>query len=257
MAVYAYYRVSTQSQVEKNGIEMQLAEIKKYCQLNDIELSGSFSDEGISGTVEKRDGLLDCMAALEEGDKILVQNTSRLWRQDSVKVFIVRELMKAHADVISIEQPKYTIYEKDPSNKFFNAIMEALDEYDKNIIAMKLAKGRRARAQSGNKPCGVAPIGYKWDGNKIIIDYNNHLVVKEIFRIFLECKTLSETQRICCSRGYKTQRGNDFSIQSIKNILTNDFYIGRVTYDGKKVDGEHEPIIDEATFRQAQVFVRR
>ena len=252
METYAYYRVSTQTQAEKNGIEMQLAEIEKYCSMNGIELSGSFSDEGITGTTEKREGLIDCMASLEKGDRIVVQNTSRLWRDEAVKVFVIRELRKIGADIISIEQPKYTIYETDPANKFFNAIMEALDSYDRDLISMKLAKGRKARAKSGNKPCGMAPIGYRWEGNKIVVDYNNQLIVQEIFKIFLEARNLSKTQRECKKRGYKTTRGKDFSVQAIKNILQNDFYIGMVTYAGKKIEGEHNPIVNREIFERVQ-----
>lgn len=252
MCIYAYYRVSTSSQVEKNGIEMQLNEIEKYCDQNRIKLSGSFSDEGISGTTEKRDGLIECMATLKPGDKILVQNTSRLWRDEAVKVFVIRELRKIEADIISIEQPKYTIYEKDPTSKLFNSIMEALDSYDRDLIAMKLAKGRIAKAKSGNKPCGLAPIGYKWNGNKIVTDEGKANIVRNIFKCYAQTGNLSATMKHCVELGYKTQRGKDFSVQAIKNILQNDFYIGIVTYSGKKIKGEHDPIISEDNYRKCK-----
>lgn len=257
MAIYAYYRVSTKTQAEKNGTEMQKDVVRRFCEDKGIVIEQSFEDEGISGTIENRDGLLECMANLESGDRILVQNTSRLWRKDTVKVFVVRELQKIGADVISIEQPNYTIYEKDPSNKFFNAIMEALDEYDRDIIAMKLAKGRRARAKSGNKPCGAAPYGYKWQGNEIVIDFNNNLIVQDIFRQYIELKSLAKLKAYCDGKGYKTSTGKDFSKQALKNIIENDFYIGIVTYAGKKTVGEHELIVEKFVFDNANEILKR
>lgn len=257
MAIYAYYRVSTKTQAEKNSTKMQMDVIKKHCEENNISLVGSFEDEGVSGTIENRDGLLECMANLEAGDKILVQNTSRLWRKDTVKVFVVRELQKIGADIISIEQPNYTIYEKEPSNKLFNAIMEALDEYDRDIIAMKLAKGRRARAKTGNKPCGTAPYGYKWQGNEIVIDFNNNLIVQDIFRQYIELKSLAKLKAYCDGKEYKTSTGKDFSKQALKNIIENDFYIGIVTYAGKKTTGEHEPIVEKSVFDKANEILKR
>lgn len=257
MAIYAYYRVSTKTQAEKNSTKMQMDVIKKHCEENNVSLDGSFEDEGISGTIENRDGLLECMANLESGDKILVQNTSRLWRKDTVKVFVVRELQKIGADIISIEQPNYTIYEKEPSNKLFNAIMEALDEYDRDIIAMKLAKGRRARAKSGNKPCGTAPYGYKWQGNEIIVDFNNNLIVQDIFRQYIKLKSLAKLKSYCDSKEYKTSTGKDFSKQALKNIIENDFYIGIVTYAGKKTTGEHQPIVEKSVFDKANEILKR
>lgn len=250
MATYAYYRVSTNTQMEKNGIEMQVEEVKRYCSRNQIHLDGEFKDDGVSGTREDRDGLIDLLASMGEGDKVVVQNTSRLWRDDNVKVFVHRELKKIGADIISVEQSSYTIYEKDPNSYLFNAIMEAFDNYERMSIVMKLAKGRKARANSGNKPCGVAPIGYRWEGNKVVVDYNNHLLVKDIFNWFLESRNFSKVQRACIEKGYKTTRGKDFSVQAIKNIVQNDFYIGMVTYAGKKIQGEHEPIVEKDIFEK-------
>src|SRR5699024_10287934 len=257
MATYAYYRVSTQTQAEQNGIEMQISEIERYCKENGILIDGVFKDEGISGTKAKRGGVNDLPAILEKGDRVIVQNTSRLWRNDSVKVMIHHEMKKCGADIISIEQKTYSIYSKDPNDFLFNGMMELLDQYERMTISMKLAKGRKARAKSGNKPCGTAPIGYRWEGNKVVIDYNNQLVVQDIFKIFLEEKNLSETQRKCKEKGYKTTRGKDLSGQAIKNILQNDFYIGMVTYTGKKIKGEHKPIIEKHMFENVNEILRR
>lgn len=249
MKYYAYYRVSTQSQAEQNGIEMQIAEVEKYCNKNSIKLSGSFADEGISGTRADREGLNDLLATLEKEDKVIVLNTSRLWRNDSVKVMIHHEMKKIGADIVSIEQKTYSIYSKDPNNFLFNGMMELLDQYERMTISMKLAKGRKARAKTGNKPCGTAPYGYKWDGNDIVVDFNNNLVVKDIFDMCLEFKgNLSKIRRACIEKGYKTSTGKDFSVQAIKNILHNDFYIGVVTYAGKKIAGQHETIIEREQF---------
>lgn len=251
MAIYAYYRVSTQSQVEQNGIEMQIAEIKKYCKEKDIALAGEFKDEGVSGTRFDRDGLAELLSVLQDGDKVLVQNTSRLWRDQIVAALVQIELTKKDCDIISIEQPTFSVYDDDPNNFLINFLMQGLDQWERMSIKTKLAKGRKARAKTGNKPCGNAPIGYRWNGNKIEIDYNNHLIVQDIFKMCLERKgNLSQIMRDCADKGYKTTRGKDFSVQAIKNILKNDFYIGVVTYAEKKIDGEHQPIIEKSVFEK-------
>lgn len=264
MAAYAYYRVSTQTQAEKNSTEMQKDVVEKYCKENGIEISAVFEDNGISGAMDDmddtiiREGLIELLSTIQEGDTIIVQNTSRLWRSDTAKVMIRREIKKAGANLFSVEQPTYDIFKKNPNDFLINGIMELLDEYDKMSIAMKLAKGRKARANSGNKPCGTAPIGYRWNGNKIEIDYNNHLIVQDIFKICIDCDgNLSQIMRICTEKGYKTTRGKDFSVQAIKNILTNDFYIGVVTHAGKKTNGEHEPIIEKPVFDTTNEILKR
>ncbi len=41
MAYYKHKRVSTKSQTEKYGLEVQDEEVAKYCAANNIELSGN------------------------------------------------------------------------------------------------------------------------------------------------------------------------------------------------------------------------
>lgn len=255
--IYAYFRVSTQTQQEHNSTQMQEVAVNNYCKANNIVLSGSYSDLGISGTVIERDGLFRLLSVLNKGDKVLVLNTSRLWRNDTAKILIQKELKARNVDVISIEQPTYSIYNNDPNDYLINAIMEVLDCYDRLQIAMKLSNGRKAKAVKGDKPCGSLPYGYKWDNNSVVIDYNNHLVIQDIFEnyaYFLNDCTLkyplSKLALYCEEKGYKTHSGNAFSKQTLSNIIKNDFYIGIVTHDGKKVKGNHEPIISKELFTE-------
>ena len=256
MKYYAYYRVSTESQVEKNGIQMQIDVVTRYAAEHGIEIAGVYKDEGISGTKEDREGLYELLATMEDGDRVIVQNTSRLWREDNVKVFVHRALKKIHGDVLSVENERYTIYKKDPQDKFFNAIMEALDELDRDMIAMKLAKGRKAKARRGGKSCGIAPYGYRWDGRDIVPDESTAYRVKAMFTEYVNSYgSYTAVARLCKNNGWKTSRGNDFSINSVHNILKNDFYVGVVTWNGAKSEGTHERLIDESLFNEAQRYI--
>lgn len=257
MAIYAYYRVSTQTQAEQNGIEMQKNVVEKYCNENNIQLTGEFQDLGVSGTIIDREGITELLAVLEKGDFIIVQNTSRLWREYYATAVVKKAIEQTGADIISIEQPQYNILYKDPNEFLINGLMELLDQWDKLTISTKLAKGRRARAKTGNKPCGTAPYGYKWQENNIVIDYNNNLIVQDIFRQYIELKSLAKVKAYCDEKGYKTSTGKDFSRVAIKNIIENDFYIGVVTYAGKKTEGEHKPIIEKSVFDTANEILKR
>lgn len=260
MAYYGYYRVSTQVQKESGyGLETQRQEIERYAKANNLEISDFFHDDGVSGTDECREGLIDLLATLSKGDKVIVLNTSRLWRNDTVKVLVHHNLKKVDADIISIEQPNYTIYTKDPTEVLFNGILELLDQYTRLEINMKLAKGRKTKASKGDKGCGSVPYGYTWNpaDATVILDYNNHLVVKEMFEqyeFYLNHATvkypLAKVVEYCKEKGYKTKRGNDFSKQTLHTMFHNDFYIGVVTHAGKKVIGNHEPIISRELFEK-------
>lgn len=263
MKYYGYKRVSTQTQTEKYGLDIQQEKIEKYAKEHGITISAWYEDDGRSGATDdatldiNRPGMSDLLSVLSDGDKIIVLQTSRVWRNDTSKVLIRHELAKVHADIISIEQPNYTIYYKDPNDFLINSILEILDEYDKLLIARKLANGRRVKAHKGTKGCGSAPIGYLWHDAGIEIDIERSIIVTDIFRAYVELKSLGRVAEYCRVKGYKTLRGNDFSKQSIKDILANDFYVGIVTHAGKKYDGTQPIFIDIELFNTVQIMMGR
>ena len=266
MAYWVYMRVSTRTQAEKNSTENQREGINKYVADHNITVAGAFSDEGVSGAIDrtadddaiyKREGLIELLGTANEGDTIIVQNTSRLWRSDTAKVLIRRELMKSKLHVISVDNPDYDLYTKDPVEMLMNGIMEMLDEYEKMNIAIKLARGRVARARTGNKPCGTCPIGYKWVGNEVKIDAETAPTVCEIFRLYIETRSLRRTGRELTARGHLSNQGNEFSDMSLKKIIQNDFYIGVVTHGTVKVEGHHKPLIEKEVWDEANAILHR
>jgi DNA invertase Pin-like site-specific DNA recombinase len=112
--VYGYIRVSTDTQDTKGyGLETQEHAIKEHCKKNNLELVECYRDIGISGTeVDKRAGLMNLLSSLDGVSKVVVYDTSRLWRDDIATGCIKQALIRRKADVISIQQPDYSICTK-------------------------------------------------------------------------------------------------------------------------------------------------
>lgn len=261
---YGYIRVSTETQAEKGyGLDAQRAEIEKYAKAHGMQLKAFFEDAGISGNlkdddsddaINKREGLIEMLAALNEGDTVIVLNTSRLWRSDMTKAIVRRELIKHKAKVVSVEQPRYDLYSKDPSDYLINAIMEALDVYERMSISLKLARGRTTKAKGGNKPAGVTPYGYEYAADKksVVVNDAESQIVRFMYSEGQKGRTLSQIADALNSKGILTRRGNEWSRGSIRAILINRFYTGELLHQGKAIKGNHEAIISKIQYGKVQ-----
>lgn len=258
---YGYVRVSTETQAEKGyGLDTQKAAIAKYTAANGIEIAGMFADEGISGAakatatddeaISKRRGLLEMLAKVAEGDTVIVMNTSRLWRANIVKVIIQRELMQRRVKIISIEQPNYDLYAKDPTEQFSRGLFELLDEYERAQIAMKLARGRMTKAKQGNKPAGAIPFGYAYSGDKksVVVVESEAAIVKRIYsRVQSGCSLQSIADELNAD-GLQTRQGKAWTKGSIHVIVRNRFYVGDLQHGGEVYKGNQPPIISRVQF---------
>ncbi len=266
---YGYGRVSTETQAEKGyGLEAQEREIKKYAAAHGFTLERLFLDAGISGNlkdtdddeaISKRVALMEMLSLLEKGDTVIILNTSRLWRSDMTKAIIRRELMKREANIISVEQPKYNLYTKDPNDYLINAIMEALDVYERMSISLKLARGRTVKAKGGDKPAGTCPTGYKYSEDKkhVVIDEVEAKAVKQLFTEAQKGLTLRQIANVLNKQGIPTRRGKMWSAGNVAAILSNRFYIGELQHQGQTITGNHEPIISRVQFGKVQAALKR
>ena len=94
------------------------------------------------------------------------------------------------------------------------------------------------------------------------------LIVREIFRLYSEGRGLKSLTNYINKIGYKSKKGNLFSINAVIEILMNPIYIGKIRYNRREnwsekrrkgtnknpiiVDGEHDAIITEELWDKVQ-----
>lgn len=268
-SVCAYIRVSTDDQVELSP-DSQRQKIKEYCLKNGYLLSDVFEDLGISGkSADKRPGFRQMIAMCKSKehpyDAIIVWKFSRFARNQEESIVYKSMLRKAGVEVISISEP----ISEGIGGKLTEAILEIMDEYYSINLSQEVMRGMSEGARRG-KIMSVAPFGYTARDHQYYPDGNAD-IVRLIFDMFVnQGYGLMSIAYQLNQRGLQTKRGAMWENRSIKYILQNPVYIGKIrwnyaTHNGKPgtvsindeadwiiVDGTHEPIIDAETFNKAQ-----
>lgn len=260
---YGYIRVSTETQAEKGGgLDVQRSAIEKYAADHGITLQKIFCDAGISGTQESRPELDELLLeTITEGDIIIVHNTSRLWRSIFAQATVMKAVIQAKANIISIDEPNFDVYkyQQDPENFMITGMLGMLDQWERMTIARKLARGRTNKAHKGDKPSGNCPFGYRYTADKKHIepDPAEAPIVKQIFSEGQKGTSLENIAKMLNEKGIKTRKGNDWQRGSLHAIVHNNFYTGIVTHQGIEIPGNHEPIISRVQFGKVQSQLKR
>ena len=153
MKCFAYLRVSDPSQVKRDGFARQLDAIKRYARSHRLEITTTFREEGVSGTLEQRPALAEMMVSLEKNHHgvktIVIEKLDRLARDLMVQEAIIRDFQRNGFTVISTTEGK-DLGADDPTRKLVRQMMGAIAEYEKTMLVQKLRAARqRVKARKG------------------------------------------------------------------------------------------------------------
>ena len=252
MRAVGYVRVSTENQngCDSFGLETQRDAISKYCASNGLELIQVYEDPAFSGSLQplERPGLHALLEALKAEDitQVIVTRLDRLARDTMLSLWLMKEIKKLGADLVSIAEPGR--WEEDPTQTLLLTMVAAFAEFEKSLITSRLSSGRRTKARQGGYAGGKAPIGYKAErGHKaLILDEEKVIVVRRVFelRAAKPDASLQKIADILNSEGYSTKEGKPFHAMQVKRILDRKaFYEGTYRYSGVEVDGQHQTIL--------------
>ncbi len=99
---------------------------------------------------------------------------------------------------------------------------------------------------------GRVTYGYKVESGSLVVDEEQAEVIRRIFRLRLQGKTLLGIAKELDASGVKPSLGKQWGDSSISNIVDRPFYAGYYRHKGVLKRGSHEPIIDVETFNAAQ-----
>lgn len=277
-----YCRVSTEEQSENGySIDEQERLLEEWCKKMGYVIYKCYSDRGISGkNIKDRPALKELLSDAKAGkfDMVISWKINRVSRKLEDVLKIVNLLEKNNITFKSYSEP----FETDtPAGRMQFQMMALIGEFERGTIAQNVKMGMIAKAKSGNW-CGGRVLGYdlvpnnspeeeKKGKNKLKINEKEAEIVRFIFNEYSKGKGYKAITNQINKLGYKTKKGNDFSVGSIRDILTNPVYIGEIRYNVRqnwsekrrrninpnpiRVKGKHEAIIDRELWDKVQLIL--
>jgi len=220
------------------------------------------ADEGISGKdIDGRPAVKQLIADVvsKKVNNVLIYKIDRLTRSTKNLIELIELFNKHNCAFNSLNE---SIDTGSATGRMFLKIVGIFAEFERENLAERVRLGLERKAKEGFTISTYLPsFGYnKGTGVKVQqIDLKEATIVQRIFSMYLHDNySFSKIAKTLNAENITGKKGKRWSDGTVKQLLTNVNYIGKVRYGMEdssryfEADGKHEAILDEAIFYQAQ-----
>ncbi len=241
-----YARVSSDRQDVDLSVAAQLRALREFAEKNGYLVVREYIDEAESGRVADRPQFQRMLDEAEKPEapfkEILVWKFSRFTRKREHAVAFKSKLRRKGIRVVSITEQA----EDNATGRLLEAIIESLDEYYSENLAMEVTRGMREAASRGFWVTSYAPYGYRrayvQDGPKkrprLELDPPSDSVVRRIFDMALQGRSILDITKTLNVEGIPTVNGKKWLKTTIHTMLDNEAYTGAVVWGTNAKDGQ-------------------
>ena len=224
-----------------------------------LALDDRYDDGGYSGGTLERPALQRLIRDIEAGriDTVVCYKIDRLTRSLTDFAKLVDVFERNSVTFVSVTQSFCTTTSM---GRLTLNILLCFAQFERELagesIRDKFAASRRKGMWMGGHP----PLGYDVRDRKLVVNPAEADLVRLIFRRFLDLGSALLLIRELNAQGHRTKswttqagtfrEGRPFDKGTLYKILRNRTYLGEAVHKGKSYPGEHEPIIDRATWDQ-------
>lgn len=229
-----------------NQVDLCRDYIALNCPSNEYEVEiNIFEDEGWSGGTLDRPKFQEFMKTEQSNpyDILICYRLDRISRNIADFSNLMNELSKLDTSFISIKEKFDT---KTPMGRAMMYISSVFAQLEREVIAERIRDNMLELSKTGRWLGGDAPTGYssekyemvkvceKTPNNgleaktrkacKLITNEDEKYIVLTIYKKYLELKSLSALECYLIQNNIKSRHGKNFSITTIRLILTNPVY---------------------------------
>lgn len=224
-----YLRVSTDEQIDtRAGLNAQRDACRAWCDREGYTFAEPFEEiEGVSGAtpLDRRDALLDAIAALEPGDVLLVAKRDRLARDPMIAAMIDASVRQKKCRLMSAAGEGTD--DDSPTSVLMRRMVDAFAEYERLLISSRtkaaLGAKRRRGERTGRIPFGSTLVD---DGRRsraglpvgLAADPAERIVLKRMLDLRAAGWPLRRIAWALSAHGLTTRAGKPWGVSTIHHL---------------------------------------
>ena len=264
-AIYTRKSTTDHLDAEVTTLTVQRQKAEAYAASQDhwVVLPAKYDDGGFTGANTERPALRQLLADIDAGqiDTVIVYKIDRLSR--SIIDFLhLLERFEAHA--VGFVSTTESFNTKHSTGRLMMHILLSFAQYERELISERTSANMGAARRKGKFTGGLAILGYDVVDKKLVVNEEEAERVKAIFSLYLEMRTVRKVVAEVNRRGWQTKRhvtarrimgGKKWNVGTLHRLLSNVTYTGQIKYGDETYDGDHEPIIDPALWKDVQAIL--
>ena len=250
-----YTRKSTDEGLDKefNTLDAQREACEAYVASQRSEgwvlLHDHYDDGGFSGGTLERPALKRLLADIEEGrvDVVVVYKIDRLSRSLMDFAKLVEVFDRGGVTFVSVTQSFNTTTSM---GRLTLNILLSFAQFEREVIGERIRDKFAASRKRGMWMGGNVPLGYRVENRKLLVHEPDAEIVRMIFRRFIETGSATVLAKAIRQEGLTKKSGKPIDKGFLYKLLNSRTYIGEVMHKGDVYPGEHQAIIDRATWEK-------
>ncbi len=251
-----YTRVSTTMQAEKDysSCDAQRDRIENYIKSQeDLEWFREYRDPGFTAANINRPALQEMMRDIESGkvDCVLTYKIDRLTRSSKDFYNLIEVFDNKGVTYVSVTEHFNTA---SAAGRLLRNIMLTFAQFEREMTSERVRDKCQQNAMKGLWGGGYIPYGYQRSKKGTLTHHPKSAKwVPLIFEKFSETKCVADTyQFVKDHRLVHDHLHRVVTINSVKRMLHNPVYIGKIRWRDQIFDGQHKPLVSKELFDHVQ-----